>query len=126
MVALRTCLPYNIAFGQVHSHIADAYRQIEILRSSLPKPGGIQKPEDKPVLWSENAARDWVDKVVEVLQHADTNATTLVTKYTQITARAEQYLNEMDFKFLYHSQRRVFHIGFNLVTGQLDQNYYDL
>ena len=48
------------------------------------------------------------------------------TKYAQIVARAEQYVNEMDFCFLYHAQRRVFHIGFNLVTGQLDQNYYDL
>ena len=40
--------------------------------------------------------------------------------------RAEQFVNEMDFRFLYQSQRRVFHIGFNLDVGQLDQNYYDL
>ena len=33
---------------------------------------------------------------------------------------------EMDFQFLYHPQRRVFHNGFNLDTGQLDNNYYDL
>ncbi|MHC1771299.1 MAG: glucoamylase family protein [Flexilinea sp.] len=32
----------------------------------------------------------------------------------------------MDFGFLYHLQRRIFHIGYNLVTDQLDQNYYDL
>ena len=32
----------------------------------------------------------------------------------------------MDFRFLYHPQRRVFHYGFNLDTGQLDNNYYDL
>ena len=32
----------------------------------------------------------------------------------------------MDFQFLYHPQRRVFHNGFNLDTGQLDNNYYDL
>ena len=32
----------------------------------------------------------------------------------------------MDFRFLYHLQRRVFHIGFNLDAGQLDHNYYDL
>ncbi len=32
----------------------------------------------------------------------------------------------MDFQFLYQNQRRVFHIGFNLDIGELDQNYYDL
>jgi cyclic beta-1,2-glucan synthetase len=32
----------------------------------------------------------------------------------------------MDFRFLYHPQRRVFHIGFNLDAGQLDNNFYDL
>ena len=56
----------------------------------------------------------------------DANAGSLVIRYAQIMARAEQYVNEMDFRFLYHPQRRVFHIGFNLDAGQLDQNYYDL
>ncbi len=32
----------------------------------------------------------------------------------------------MDFQYLFHPQRRVFHIGFNLDAGQLDNNYYDL
>ena len=32
----------------------------------------------------------------------------------------------MDFRFLYHLRRRVFHIGFNLDAGLLDHNYYDL
>ncbi|MHB1318948.1 MAG: glucoamylase family protein, partial [Anaerolineae bacterium] len=39
---------------------------------------------------------------------------------------AETLVNEIDFGFLYHPQRRVFHIGYNLDTGQLDGNYYDL
>ncbi|TLN14074.1 hypothetical protein FDZ74_09455, partial [bacterium] len=126
MTALRTCLPNNIAFGQVHGRIEEAYQYIENLRNLLPKAEVIPKTVDKPVLWSGNAARDWLEKVVEVLKHADATAVSLVMKYAQIMARAEQYVNEMDFQFLYHTQRRVFHIGFNLVTGQLDQNYYDL
>jgi cyclic beta-1,2-glucan synthetase len=32
----------------------------------------------------------------------------------------------MDFSFLFHKDRKVFHIGYNLETGQLDNNYYDL
>ena len=126
MNALRTCLPYNIAFGQVHGRIEEAYLHIESLRDLLPKAEVIPKTVEKPVLWSGNAAREWLEKVVEVLKHADVNAVSLVTKYAQIMERSEHYVNEMDFCFLYHLKRRVFHIGFNLVTGQLDQNYYDL
>lgn len=126
MAALRTCLPNNIAFGQVHGRIEQALQQIANLRDLLPKAKVIPNIFDKPSLWSENAAREWLEKMVEVLKHADENASSLIMKYAQIQARAEQYVNEMDFNFLYHTQRRVFHIGFNLVTGQLDQNYYDL
>ncbi|MCZ7666745.1 MAG: hypothetical protein M5U34_05700 [Chloroflexi bacterium] len=32
----------------------------------------------------------------------------------------------MDFSFLYNPQRHVFHIGYNLENGRLDENYYDL
>ncbi|RPI24945.1 MAG: cellobiose phosphorylase, partial [Chloroflexota bacterium] len=126
MAALRTELPNNIAFGQVHSHIEKARRHIVSLRNLLtdvdPTIEAVEKTEPLPV----NPAREWLEELVRALAHADANAGSLVTKYAQIMARAEQYVREMDFTFLYHSQRRVFHIGFNLVTGQLDQNYYDL
>ena len=32
----------------------------------------------------------------------------------------------MDFAFLFDSQRKLFHIGYNLSSGRLDPNYYDL
>jgi len=46
--------------------------------------------------------------------------------FSQIVTRTEQFVSEMDFQYLYHPQRRVFHIGFNLDAGQLDNNHYDL
>ena len=38
----------------------------------------------------------------------------------------DQFIRNMDFSFLFHQERQVFHIGYNLETGQLDANYYDL
>ena len=126
MAALRTSLPYNIAFGQVRGHIAEANQQIAILRRLLTEvelaEEGAARPDSAPAA----ATRDWLDNLIQALARAEANAGLLVEKYALIFARAEQYVNEMDFRFLYHYQRRVFHIGFNLVTGQLDQNYYDL
>ena len=57
---------------------------------------------------------------------AEVNADALMNRFSQIAIRAEQFVDEMDFQFLYHPQRRVFHNGFNLDDGQLDNNYYDL
>ena len=42
-------------------------------------------------------------------------------------AFADQYVNEMDFRFLYHKPSDAYStFGLNLDAGQLDQNYYDL
>ncbi len=111
LTALKTCLPYNIAFGKIHSRIEKAAQPIAALRSLLSESG---------------PALEWLDTLTRVLAHADANADLLAAKYSQIAARAESYVSQMDFGFLYHPQRRVFHIGYNLVTGQFDQNYYDL
>ncbi len=39
---------------------------------------------------------------------------------------AVQYVVAMDFGFLFNAQRQTFHIGYNLDSGRLDPNYYDL
>ena len=74
----------------------------------------------------EQTALEWLEELIQALAHADANSGSLITRFAQIMTRAEQYVSEMDFRFLYHLQRRVFHIGFNLDAGQLDHNYYDL
>lgn len=43
-----------------------------------------------------------------------------------LAARTQALLDEMDFRFLYSDERELFTIGYNLETGQLDRNYYDL
>ncbi len=50
----------------------------------------------------------------------------LLTSYEMLAERAQQFVNEMDFTFLLNTRRRVFHIGYNLENGRLDNNFYDL
>ncbi len=40
--------------------------------------------------------------------------------------RAGTLARDMNFKFLYNEQRRLFATGYNLATGRLDNSYYDL
>jgi cyclic beta-1,2-glucan synthetase len=130
MAALKADLPFNPALGQVHTRAEAALSHIIVLRNLLaekdPPVDAIKEPEPLPGNDREQTAQEWLGKLVQVLARADANSILLVARFAQIMTRAEQYVNEMDFGFLYHLQRRVFHIGFNLDAGQLDNNYYDL
>ncbi len=44
----------------------------------------------------------------------------------KIRARFEKLLNDMDFKFLYNSTRKLFSLGFNVETGEMENGCYDL
>ncbi len=39
---------------------------------------------------------------------------------------ADRLTTDMEFDFLFDAQRQLFHIGYNVDAGMLDQNYYDL
>ena len=62
----------------------------------------------------------------EELTAAATEAQALLGRLKDIEQRAESYLQEMDFAFLFDVQRRVFYIGYNVETARLDNNHYDL
>ena len=74
----------------------------------------------------DQAASRWLDELDQALAQAAGNACALLERYEHISARTEQFISDMDFVFLYNQQRRVFHLGYNLDTGQLDHNFYDL
>jgi cyclic beta-1,2-glucan synthetase len=47
-------------------------------------------------------------------------------RLTRLADRCERLARRFDFVFLYDSQRRLFHIGYNADTELLDQGHYDL
>jgi len=68
----------------------------------------------------------WIGSLQAALLHADSTALHLQDQFKGLENQCNQLINDMDFAFLYNEKRNVFHIGFNLETGQLDNNYYDL
>jgi cyclic beta-1,2-glucan synthetase len=71
-------------------------------------------------------ARAWCMDLASKLRSAEVMVKALLVEYQQLGDEAESYLQEMDFSFLFNPLRQVFHIGYNLDTGRLDDNYYDL
>jgi cyclic beta-1,2-glucan synthetase len=119
---LHANLPYNPPLNQVRTHARAGLAGVLTLREILAAEAVPPMADDGP----QNQALKWLDALDQALNQASINVAPLLIGFTQIVSRAEQFVDEMDFQFLYHPQRRVFHIGFNLDTSQLDNNYYDL
>ena len=68
----------------------------------------------------------WCAQLAEALQSARLAAGSLLIGYQRISQRCELLVQAMDFSFLFDRRRQVFHIGFNLDAGKLDDNHYDL
>ena len=126
MSQLEASLPASITPRQVQAHIHTALPLIHDLQEMLSEynlathSAVIQDSTQKQTMLT------WLEELKKALIHAEANSLALVTRFEDIVSRTEQMIAGMDFRFLYHPQRRVFHIGFNLDSGQLDHNYYDL
>ena len=60
------------------------------------------------------------------LREAQTAADALLDSFATLAQQAETFVAEMEFGFLFDEHRKVFHIGYNIDTGRLDNSYYDL
>ncbi len=71
-------------------------------------------------------ARAWCALLIEQLQVAQTAAHTLIESYVILAESAGGLTSDMEFGFLFDIHRQLFHIGYNVESNTLDQNYYDL
>ena len=71
-------------------------------------------------------ALEWCRNLTESLRSGQDMAAGLLLDLEEIAGKAQRYVDEMDFGFLFDEQRQIFHIGYNLNTRKLDNNYYDL
>ena len=71
-------------------------------------------------------AFDWLEVLSYDLKSAQKLSASLQDEFTSLAERAETMFEEMNFTFLYDPDRHVFHIGYNVESGRMDPNYYDL
>ena len=110
--ALQDNLPLHPTLAEIPDICKRAMNIIEELTSFL-------HPDDLAVF-------EWCDTLAYDLQSARRNCASLLNNFSVLASRAEGYVQSMPFGFLYDSQRHVFHIGYNVESGRLDSNYYDL
>jgi cyclic beta-1,2-glucan synthetase len=68
----------------------------------------------------------WCRRVSERLVAARLTVGGVLIGFRNLCNQAAAVCKEMEFGFLFDRQRQVFHLGFNVDTGRLDPNHYDL
>jgi len=71
-------------------------------------------------------AQAWCAQLRGRLAITQTEVDTLLMGYQWLVTQAETSFQEMDFEFLFHEQRKLFHIGYSVMNDKLDDNFYDL
>jgi cyclic beta-1,2-glucan synthetase len=64
--------------------------------------------------------------IVELFYRSRRHAIDMLKRIEQAQVCTNQLATDTDFKFLYDSERRTFHIGYDVDGGTLDRSYYDL
>jgi cyclic beta-1,2-glucan synthetase len=120
--SLKDLLIYNPRLCELPQLIGPAQSLINQIYQELKDAASATDPLDKSVA----AANAWMEGLQQALVYANSNAIRLQEQFKELENQCDQLIDAMDFAFLYNATRNVFHIGFNLETGQLDNNYYDL
>ncbi|NLX09946.1 MAG: cellobiose phosphorylase [Chloroflexi bacterium] len=115
--ALVEALPSELTFGEMIAGYDSGQAQLDQLRERL----ASAKPDERIP-----AALEWCDRLDDALDAARAGAHDLIAMFDDLGARAEAMFEAMEFGFLFHRQRRLFHIGYNVDTERLDNSFYDL
>ncbi len=119
---LRTLHP-GLSLGELNSAIQTGEEMVGELKTSLVNNRSNGKHTHSEQLYQAIA---WCDHLKKSLEDSRAAIKTALIGFQEVGQKAEEYVREMDFSFLYDSHRQVFHIGYNVASGKLDGNYYDL
>ncbi|MGI9354269.1 MAG: glucoamylase family protein, partial [Rhizobiaceae bacterium] len=68
----------------------------------------------------------WIANLRRALNQSDKHLAQYQADLEEIAQRAHAKAYGMEFGFLYDEKLRLFHIGYNLMSGRLDTSHYDL
>jgi len=75
---------------------------------------------------SDEIAVQWNHALESALQSTLQQIEQTLADVQQIQAIVDEFITGMDFSFVFNDERKIFHIGYNLETQQLDNSFYDL
>jgi cyclic beta-1,2-glucan synthetase len=70
--------------------------------------------------------RKWLDRLAEAVSHAQAASGEMLVRADDAMRRMRTLSDGTNMRFLYNSDRRVFHIGYDVSEHRMDDSYYDL
>jgi len=107
---LSAALPPDLPLSEISDAVEEAWEHLDWLGTLLPE---------------EGEGADWLDQMGRALSAVETSSR-LLSELSLLERRAAEWVDRMDFRFLYDPRKRLFHIGFDVSAGKLDESYYDL
>lgn len=117
-IDLQNVLQTSPTLNDIPSICQTGMEKLDELKSHLDR-------QDTPYEALE-VAREWCLWLSGAMEDAHLEADTLIKNFNELGERIDREFNGMDFRFLFNEQRQVFHIGYHVDTGRLDDNFYDL
>ncbi len=91
----------------------------------LNTPASVQRWTDRlPILRAESSKHSGSESLATALEQS--RASAIVAELDELSHRANQFADAMDFRFLYNESRHLFSIGYNVPLERLDSGHYDL
>ncbi len=116
--ALAGALPATLIHKDMPAIAGAARERLSELQALLNKETG----SDEAV----RSMRAWCALLREQLDQAERDTARRMEDFRRLAERLEAQYVAVDFSFLYDDQHQVFHIGYNVDAGQLDEHHYDL
>jgi cyclic beta-1,2-glucan synthetase len=115
------------------SNLEDRWEPLASLLQAVPTPAELPQVCDNALvqlaaMQSEAGEQSSgaLTKLTRVLEQAAGAAGDLLSRLSRLAQKAEQVMEEMDFKFLFDPERKLFTIGYNVTALRADNSYYDL
>jgi cyclic beta-1,2-glucan synthetase len=111
-------LPFTVRLNQIPDVSRDGRHRLMLLQERLAQ---NTAPSE-----SWRAAQAWCAQLLAAMQDSGGVGEMLHTDFLGLAVQIDALLDSMDFTFLFDTQRKLFHIGYNVSNDRLDNNYYDL
>jgi cyclic beta-1,2-glucan synthetase len=74
----------------------------------------------------DTGVHQFVEERLAALARCSRACEGLMDRLTAVARRARQLFDDMDFRFLFDGNRKLFSVGYRVAEAQLDESYYDL
>jgi len=72
------------------------------------------------------SVKQWLQEFNEDLEQSKDSVKDICDNITDLLEKIDFYLERMEFGFLFDKKREVFYLGYQVGSGRLDKNHYDL